>query len=260
MTDPSATHEFWYESAGARLYAVERGRGPAIVFMHGGLADHRAALFRVGSLAAEHRLIAPDVRAAGRSHHAGPLSWQLLADDLAALLDHLGLARAVIGGVSAGSGVALAFALRHPRRVRALLLVSPVYLGSERGLNEAQRHAMQRMDDLGRRAAVDGIAAIFPLFAPLPPPIRDVALTMAAGFDPASVAATTRFLASGAQPFADLADLAAIAAPTLVVPGTDPEHPAEVAGQYARTFPCAALVDPGADLLAPLAGLLRGVA
>lgn len=256
MTDPTATHEFWYERAGAPLYAVERGHGEPVVFMHGGLADHRAALFRVGSLAASHRLIAPDVRGAGRSHHAGPLTWELLADDLAALLDHLGLACAVVGGVSAGSGLALAFARRHPRRVRALLLVSPVYLGSARGLSDVQRAAMQRMDDLGRRAAVDGVAAIFPLFAPLPAPIRDLALTMAAGFDPASVAATTRFLASGAQPFADLADLAAITAPALVVPGTDPEHPADVAEHYARTLPRAARVAPGADLLAPLAGLL----
>lgn len=254
MTDP--THDFHFESAGARLYAVERGRGEPLVFMHGGLADHRAALFRVGSLAAAHRLIAPDVRGAGRSHHAGDLSWEQLADDLAALLDHLGLERAVVGGVSAGSGVALAFARRHPRRLRALLLVSPVYLGRERGLNDAQRAAMRRMGDLGQRTATEGIAAIYPLFAPLPPALRDIALQMAAGFDPASVAATTRFLASGAQPFTDLGDLATITAPALVVPGTDPEHPADVAGQYARALPRATLIDPGADLLAPLATLL----
>lgn len=55
-----------------------------------------------------------------------------------------------------------------------------------------------------------------------------------AGYDPASVAATTRLLASGAQPFATAADLAAISAPTLLVPGADPYHPAEVSDRYRR--------------------------
>jgi pimeloyl-ACP methyl ester carboxylesterase len=256
MTDPT-THEFCYESAGARLFAVERGRGEPVVFLHGGLADHRAALFRAGSLAAAHRLIAPDVRGAGRSIYSGELSWELLADDLAALLDHLDLERAVIGGVSAGSGIALSFARRHPRRLRALLLVSPVYAGAELGLDDAQRRAMDRMGAVGRQAASEGIAALFPLFVALPPAIRDIALTMAAGFDPASVAATTRFLASGVHPFTRLAELAALAVPTLVVPGTDPEHPAAVADLYARTLPGAALVDPTADLGAQLEALLR---
>lgn len=54
------------------------------------------------------------------------------------------------------------------------------------------------------------------------------------GYDAASVAATTRFLASGVQPFAAAAELAAIAAPTLLVPGGDPTHPHAVAERYQR--------------------------
>lgn len=236
--------EVWFECAGTRLFAVERGAGTPVVFLHGGLADHRASLHRVGSLAAEHRLITPDLRGAGRSHHAGALDWDMLADDVAGLLDHLGLARAVIGGVSMGSGVALRFALRYPRRTRALLLLSPVYGGE--GLTPAQASAMARMDAVGQRARVEGIAAILPLFAGLPPAIREVALAMARGFDAASVAATTSFLATGGAPFTGLAELATLDMPVLVVPGTDPEHPAEVAERYAATIASARLVPPEA--------------
>jgi pimeloyl-ACP methyl ester carboxylesterase len=238
MTDLDLT----FDHAGATLYAALRGRGPAVVFLHGGLADHRASLHRVGELAATHWLIAPDVRGAGRSHHAGDLGFALLADDLAALLDRLGLAAAVVGGASFGAAIALAFALRHPRRCRALLQLAPAFAGEELGQTPAQRAAMARMDAYGRRAAAGGIAELFPLYAELPPELRARARAMAAGFDPASVTATTRFLASGAQPFARLAELAALSMPALVVPGTDPEHPAEFAARLAGAIPRARLL------------------
>lgn len=254
----SPLHEISYESAGTRLFAVERGRGEPIVFLHGGLADHQASWFRMGALAASHRLITPDVRGAGRSRHAGELCWDLLADDVVALLRHLGLERAIVGGVSAGSGVALRVALRHPGYVRALLLVSPVFAGAANAsLMQASRSAMARMDAAGQRAPTEGIEAILPLFEPLPPPIREVALAMARRFDPASVAATTRFLASGALPFEHLDELAALSMPAVVVPGTDPEHPAEVAELYARTLPRAVLAEPGTDLARVLEAAVR---
>lgn len=246
MTDTTRPHDFTFDHAGATLWATARGRGPALVFLHGGLADHRASLHRAGALAATHRLITPDVRAAGRSHHAEDLSWQLLADDVAALLDHLNLADAIVGGVSFGAAIALAFARRHPARCSALVLVAPAHAGDELGQTPAQQAAKRRMDAHGRRAASEGVAAILPLYADLPPAIRAIALEMAAGFDPASVAATTRFLAAGAQPFARLADLAALTMPVLVVPGTDPEHPAELATQLAAAIPRARLLGPAA--------------
>ncbi|MEO7036798.1 MAG: alpha/beta hydrolase [Polyangiaceae bacterium] len=129
--------EFWFEADGARLFAVEVGDGHPVVFVHGGLADHRAALFGVGQLAGTHRIVTPDVRGSGRSVYAGDLSWDRLADDLAALLKHLGTERAVVGGTSTGSAVALRFALRHPRLLQGLILMSPIYPGADRPLSEA---------------------------------------------------------------------------------------------------------------------------
>lgn len=227
--------EHWFESEG--LYAVERGHGQPIVFLHGGLADHRAAVHAVGQLGASFRLITPDLRGSGRSIDAGPLTWDRLADGVATVLERLGLERVVIGGTSAGSAVALRFALRRPELCAALVLVSPLYPGAELGLDEAPRLAMQVMDAHAQRALVDGVEALFPLFERLPEPLRERALAMVASFDLASVAATTRLLASGQQPFASLAELQRIELPTLVVPGEDPQHPAAVASLYAAHIP-----------------------
>lgn len=248
------TNEIWFESAGARLHAVEVGRGLPVVFLHGGLADHRSALFRVGGLAPSLRVIAPDLRGSGRSVHGGALGWDQLADDLVALLAHLGLERTVIGGTSMGAGVALRFALRHPRRTLGLLLLSPMHQGDELGLTPAQEKAIRTMDQTGRAVLERGVGALLPLYEALPPPLRERAVEMARGFDPASVAATTRFLATSPQPFGALRDLAAITVPVLLVPGTDPEHPADVADRYARHLPKATLVEPTSpDLLAAIA-------
>jgi 3-oxoadipate enol-lactonase len=234
----------WIERDGARLFALDGGSGDAIVFMHGGLADHRAALFRVGALAPSHRLIVPDLRGSGRSIDARALGWDRLADDVAGWLDHLAIDRAIVGGVSAGSAVALRFALRHPARLHGLVLMSPVYAGHTRGLTDAQLAAFRAMDDVSRRVLVEGIGALLPLYERLPPNIRALATEMARGFDPASVAASTRLFASGAQPFDDLEELRAIAAPALLIPGTDAEHPAEIAALYARHLSHPKTIDP----------------
>jgi pimeloyl-ACP methyl ester carboxylesterase len=263
-------HAIWFERAGIRLFAVERGAGVPVIFLHGGLADHRAAQHVAGATAAPpYRLITPDLRGAGRSRHPGPLTWADLADDVAALACHLGVARAVVGGSSFGAGCAVAVALRHPALVAALVLVTPAYGGAELGLAPAQAAAMAAMDAAGRRCPREGITALHPLFAALPDPLRARARAMVDGFDPASVAATTAFMASGAQPFAAATELAAIAAPVLLVPGTDPTHPPEVAAVFRRhlrdcTVHAIAPADFAADHATPIAafvasGRVRGL-
>jgi pimeloyl-ACP methyl ester carboxylesterase len=166
------------------------------------------------------------------------LAWDQLADDIAALMRQLGLARAAIGGISAGAGCAVRVALRHPALTAALIVLTPAFAGADAGLTPSQEDAMRAIDAAGSRAVAEGVQVLLPLFDALPPEVRERARAAVAGYDPASVAATTRFLASGAQPFATAADLAAISAPTLLVPGADPYHPAEVADRYRRHLPC----------------------
>lgn len=222
---------------GVRLFAVEQGHGPVIVMLHGGMADHVAALPLVAPLTGRHRVITPDLRGSGKSWSGGPLTFDLLVGDVESLLDHIGAGRAVVGGVSGGSGVALRFALRRPDRTAGLVLVKPVYAGEERGYTEGQKATFAMMDAVAGRALDEGVQVLRTLYEQLPPQRREKALAMIAGFDAASVVATSHFIASGAQPFTSADDLRSLDAPTLLVRGEDPIHPADVSDLYAANIP-----------------------
>jgi pimeloyl-ACP methyl ester carboxylesterase len=256
-----STHrqDIWFDADGTRLYSLSAGSGAPVVFLHGGLADHRAALSRVGELASTHWLLTPDLRGSGRSIHAGALSWDRLADDLVALLDHVGVERAVVGGTSMGSAVALRFALRHPQRLQGLILMSPLYPGADRPLSDAAIVAMQTMKEAGERALSQGIEALRPLFDALPPAIRDRAMQMMLGFDAPSVAATTRFLALDQQPMESARDLESIEVKVMVLPGIDPQHPFEVAALYQEHLRRAVVVEQTApDMMKRLVEFCSG--
>lgn len=232
-----ALREIWLEREGTRLFAVEDGEGRPIVMLHGGMASHVASLSLVAPLSSRYRVLTPDVRGNGKSWYGGPLTFDQLADDVAALLDHIQTERAVVGGVSGGTGVALRFALRHPSRTAGLVLVKPVYAGEDRGYTEAQKQTFAMMDAVASRALDEGVQVLRPMYANLPPEIREKALAMIEGFDAASVVTTSRFIASGAQPFTSAADLRSLSMPTLIVRGDDPLHPLEVSDLYAENVP-----------------------
>jgi len=228
-----------------RLHLVEEGprTGRPIVLLHGGLADHHSCWLYARPLTERFRVITPDLRGAGRSHFAGTLTWDAIADDLAELVHDLGLANVAVGGASFGAGAATAFALRHPSLVSALAILMPAYGGAELGFSPAQSAAMAAMHAVGQRAPAEGIEVMFPLLDTLPAEIRARARALVATFDPASIAATTAFMASGAQPFARGSDLAALTMPALVIPGTDATHPREVADVFARNLPHATVAE-----------------
>lgn len=253
--------EFWFESAGVRLFAVEDGAGPVIVMLHGGMASHVAAMPMIGPLASRYRIVAPDLRSSGRSWSGAPLTFDQLADDVEVLLDHIGVDRAVVGGASGGSGVALRFGLRHPSRAAGLVLVKPVYAGEERGYTDAQAQTFAMMDAVASRALAEGVQVLRPLYANLPPEIREKALAMVEGFDAASVVATSQFIASGAQPFTSAADLKSLSVPTLLIRGDDPLHPAEVSDLYAANIPsCTVAPASTADVAAEIGAFCLGLA
>ena len=250
--------EFRFQSGGRSLFAFEDGEGPVVVMVHGPMADHRAALPFVAPLVGRFRVVTPDLRGSGRSHDPGPLSFDQLADDLAALLDALGAPRAVIGGVSGGSGVALRFALRRPERTRALVLVQPVYAGAQIGYTPAQAQIFAGMNAVASRAVAEGVGVLRPLYERLPPERREKALAMVAEFDAASVVATSAFVASGAQPFDSANELAALAMPALLVRGDDALHPKEVSDLYAETIPRADIAPAGLTDVAAIVGTFVG--
>lgn len=109
---------------GVNLAVEVRGEGPAVLFVHGYPLDHTIWADQVASLEG-YRRIAPDLRGMGRSD-APDLGYGIgiYADDLAALLDALGVGAVVLCGFSMGGYIAFEFLRRWRSRVRALVLVS----------------------------------------------------------------------------------------------------------------------------------------
>jgi 3-oxoadipate enol-lactonase len=234
--------ELWYEADGVRLYAVQQGGGRAIVLLHGGGGDHRACLAVVAPFSARHRVVVPDLRGSGRSWCADRLTWDRLAEDVRALMDHVGAGRAVVGGISMGTGVALRFAHRFPERTAGLVALAPVYRGEELGLTEYQAATFASLGPVLARAPEQGIQAFRPLYQKSPA-MEAYFDGMIGSLDLASFIATNQFMASGAQPFASVRDLASIAVPALLVRGNDPMHPPEISDLYAARIRRCTTVD-----------------
>ncbi len=98
------------------------GDGPPVVLAHGFLMDRTMFAPQVEALASEFRVITWDERGHGETEANDPFTYWDSARDCLALLDHLGIERAVVGGMSQGGFVSLRAALLAPERVQALLL------------------------------------------------------------------------------------------------------------------------------------------
>jgi 3-oxoadipate enol-lactonase len=106
---------------GGELYFEATGKGPAVVFVHAGIANLRMWDPQAAELAAHYTVVRYDCRAFGRSR-SEPVPFSNRAD-LAAVMDHLGIARAALVGCSRGGIIALDFALERPERAAALVWV-----------------------------------------------------------------------------------------------------------------------------------------
>jgi len=110
---------------GINLYYETHGTGRPLILLHGGLM--RGELFGpvIPLLAQSHQVITPDLQGHGRTADIDrPIDLKLMADDIAALIDHLGLDQPDLLGYSLGGGVALQTAVRHPGKIRRLIIVS----------------------------------------------------------------------------------------------------------------------------------------
>lgn len=110
---------------GIRTHWEEAGSGQLVLLVHAFPFSSRMWTPQLAAVPGGWRFVAPDLRGFGRTE-AGPgdepLAMDVFADDLVALLDHLGEEKAVVCGLSMGGYISFALWRRHPERIRALVL------------------------------------------------------------------------------------------------------------------------------------------
>lgn len=147
------------EVNGQRIYFQDSGGdGQVIVLAHGFLMDRSMFAPQIEAFGAGHRLITWDQRGFGQTEFdSQPFSYWDSADDCLALLDHLGVGQAVVGGMSQGGFIALRAALKAPERVRALVLI-----GTQAGVEDPANVPVYQgmLDDWVTNGPSDEIAAI----------------------------------------------------------------------------------------------------
>ncbi|MBP2705459.1 alpha/beta hydrolase [Microbispora sp. RL4-1S] len=124
-TAESAASGQYAEVNGINLYYETYGDGRPMILLHGGLGSGEMFGPILPALTDHHQVIAVDLQGHGRTADIDrPLDYRLMADDVAALIDHLGLREPDVVGYSLGGGVALQVAFRHPEKVGRLVAAS----------------------------------------------------------------------------------------------------------------------------------------
>jgi len=129
QADPTNSVKSGYAPVnGLKMYYEIHGSGEPLILLHGGVGATEMFNDILPSLSGNHRVIAVDLQAHGRTADIDrPLSYEAMADDMAALIHYLGIQKAEVMGYSLGGGVALRTAIQHPDLVRKLVVVSAVF-------------------------------------------------------------------------------------------------------------------------------------
>jgi pimeloyl-ACP methyl ester carboxylesterase len=113
------------EVNGINLYFETLGTGRPLILLHGGLGSGEMFGPILPALAEQHQVIAVDLQGHGRTADIDrPIDIRLMADDIAALIEHLGLDKPDVVGYSLGGGVAFFTAVKYPEKVGRLVMTS----------------------------------------------------------------------------------------------------------------------------------------
>jgi pimeloyl-ACP methyl ester carboxylesterase len=245
------------------------GEGPPILLCHGITATRRYVIH--GSRALEragHRVVAYDARGHGESDPAPEgrgYGYPELVGDLERVVagEVAEGGRHALAGHSMGAHTAVAYALAHPERVSALVVVGPVYAGEP--ISDASRAYWDGLADALEAGGVEGFVECIDREQSTDPAWRDSVLRftrerMLEHRHLDAIVAARREVPTS-RPFAGMAELEGLRVPTLVVASgddADPGHPRAVAEAYAERIPGArlAIEDEGASPLAWQGGRL----
>jgi pimeloyl-ACP methyl ester carboxylesterase len=215
---------------GIDIAYTELGDGPPLILLHGALISGGPAwagspvayVDHMEALGKHFRVIAPDTRGSGATAHSGgPARFDILADDVVALIEALGLDRPLVAGFSEGGATATIVALRRPDVVRALVN----HAGFDIFDPHAPAHQMVRPIFGGNPEATTADPDAAQQAFQSMPPMAAVFATMRADYDDAQGDGHWRtylgqFFDRAIAPLGySVEDFAAIAAPTLILTG-----------------------------------------
>lgn len=226
------------------FYRDSGGDGPPVVFCHGFLMDHTMFDPQVEELAPDYRCVRLDERGFGGTPAPAQFTYWDLADDCVGLMDHLGIHEATLVGMSQGGFLSLRAALRHPDRVRALVLVDTMAGVDDEETRQGYREMFRTWMTQG---PVDELVQeVAGLILGDDPELRRTWIARWKEKDPEEL----RWPAEALLERDDVSDrLGEIRCPALVVHGTDDVAiPLEVARETAGALPdCRGVVEvPGA--------------
>src|SRR5439155_15735423 len=140
---------------GAALYYEESGKGTPLVLLHGFPLDCRVWAKQRPALADRFRVITPDLRGFGQSKSSDSFSIESLADDVHELLKTIGALPCILGGLSMGGYVTLAFAKRYPTDLRGLVLIDTKAEGDTADGKAAREKMIQLAREKGSKAVAE---------------------------------------------------------------------------------------------------------
>jgi len=145
---------------GVKIYYEVHGSGPPLLLTHGYSSTSRMWRGQIAALSKHHKLVLWDMRGHGESGYpedTAAYSEALTVADMAALLDAVGAEKAIVGGLSLGGYMSLAFYRAHPNRVRALLIIDT---GPGFKKDEAREVWNKRAHDTGDRFEREGLEVL----------------------------------------------------------------------------------------------------
>jgi 3-oxoadipate enol-lactonase len=141
------------EINGAQIAYEVAGTGPPLTLIHAGIADKRMWEAQFATFAESYRVVRYDIRGYGQSTcPAGPYTMRA---DLRALLQHLGIARTHLLGISMGGSIAIDFTLDYPEMVSALIPVAAGISGEEGAPNPELEARWGEIDEASKRGDID---------------------------------------------------------------------------------------------------------
>lgn len=145
MQNPTPTKSGYAPVNGVEVYYAVYGEGSPIVLLHGGLMSGSSFAPILEQMTEDHRVVTIDLQGHGHTlPFDRPMSFEAMADDVAGVIEHLGLEKPAVLGYSLGSTTALRVGVQHPDLVSKLVLVSAPF-AFDKGWHDFNREGMRSM-------------------------------------------------------------------------------------------------------------------